>query len=121
MELSIAEQAMSLLCFACLGLGLGLLYDLLRPMRYRGKGAFLLDFGFCAAAAAACFMLSMESGKAGLWNIMCALLGFCLYIRNLSPLLLPIFMGIFNKARFLTRQAKNTIKSFKYLKKILYK
>ena len=121
MEISIAEQAISLLCFACLGLGLGLLYDLLRPMRYRGKGAFLLDLGFCAAGAAACFMLSMESGKAGLWNIMCALLGFCLYICNLSPVLLPLFMGSFDWLLRRVAQVRNALKNLNFLKKILYK
>jgi hypothetical protein len=121
MELSIAGQAMGLLCFAAYGLAMGLVYDLLRPMRYRGKGAFLLDLCFCALGAAACFMLSMESGKAGLWNIMCALLGFCLYIRHLSPMILPIFTGIFNKILAIPCQVNNTLKSFKFLKKILYK
>ncbi len=94
MEISLYEQGLSLMCFALLGLGLGLLYDLLRPMRYSGGPAILWDGLFCAAAAAGCFVLSMNSGRLGQWELAAALLLFCLYINLLSPLLLPYILGI---------------------------
>ncbi len=94
METNLLDQALSLLCFALLGLGLGLLYDLLRPLRYAGKHAFLWDGSFCAAAAAGIFFLSMGSGRLGLWDITAALLSFCLYINLLSALILPGILGI---------------------------
>ena len=94
MEISLFSQSMSLGCFALLGLGLGLLYDLLRPMRYSGGPALLWDGIFCAAAASGCFVLSMNSGRLGQWELAAALLLFCLYINILSPHLLPHILGI---------------------------
>ena len=88
-------QVRGLACFAALGLASGLLYDMLRPPRYfRGKD-FFWDLLFCTVSAAACFLLSMVRGKTHIWELCSALLFFCLYINYLSPLLLPIFMGIF--------------------------
>lgn len=95
MEVSISAQLSELIRFAALGLGLGLLYDLLRPMRYSGRGALLWDGLFCAAAAAGCFVLSMARGRLGIWSMGSALLMFCMYINFLSPLLLPAFLGTF--------------------------
>lgn len=92
MEISITAQALSLACFLGLGLMLGLVYDLLRPLRYGLKKEFIWDFLFCAMGAALCFLLAMSSGKAGLWEIMSAGLAFCLYINFLSPGILPVFM-----------------------------
>ena len=91
-----AGQALSLLCFACLGLGLGILYDLLRPFRYYCQAGIFWDALFCAAGAGGFFALSMRSGRLELWTMAAALLLFCLYINLLSPLLLPLFLGIFN-------------------------
>ena len=90
-------QIRGLACFASLGLALGLLYDILRPPRYfRGKN-FFWDLLFCALSAAGCFVLSMNRGKAHIWELGSALVSFCLYINYLSPFLLPIFMGLFQR------------------------
>ena len=43
MEVSISAQALSLLSFGALGLGLGLVYDLLRLLRYGLSLALLWD------------------------------------------------------------------------------
>ncbi len=94
MEISLYRQGLSLLCFALLGLGLGLLYDMLRPMRYAGGRACIWDGLFCAVAAAGLFVLSMGSGRLGQWDMAAALLMFCVYINLLSPHILPIFLGI---------------------------
>jgi cell division protein FtsB len=95
MELSISEQAMSLLCFAGLGLGLGLAYDLLRLPRYRLKMALLWDGLFCALAAAGSFTLSMRSGRLGTWELLLTLGTFCLYINFISKWVFPEICQIF--------------------------
>lgn len=96
METSISAQLLALLSFGLLGLLLGLVYDLLRPLRYFCKGGTVWDFFFCALGAAGFFCLSMQSGRPEFWGMAAALGCFCLYINLLSPLLLPVFLGIFN-------------------------
>jgi len=95
MELSIGTQALRLGLFSLLGLGLGLFYDSLRPIRYLSKCSVIWDGIFCLLAAAGCFILSMDSGRLGLWELMAALLLFCLYINFLSPFLLPPYLKCF--------------------------
>ena len=68
MAQSIRVQALFLLLAAGLGAGLGLLYDLLRPLRRRTNDA-LWDLLFCLAAALA---------------------GFLLYVHALSPSVAPV-------------------------------
>ena len=118
MELSIASQLLSLICFAALGLGLGLLYDVLRPLRYQNSGGFFWDMLFCSIAAFGCFTLAMGRGKANTWELAAALLFFCLYIHYLSPMLLPIFLGIF---RFLHKSYGFLLHCLKKLKIIIKK
>lgn len=96
MELSLSAQAVSLGLFAALGLALGLLYDLLRPLRYSGFGGLLWDIVFCVAAGAGCFVLSMISTRPGIWDMGSACLGFCIYINFLSPLFLPRLLDFFS-------------------------
>ena len=85
---------MGLVGFLLLGLCLGLLYDILRPIRYGGSLSLIWDGLFCALSALGCFMLAMAKGRIDIWDTAAACLGFCLYINFLSPLLLPIFSGI---------------------------
>lgn len=90
MALSIRAQALSILLALGTGAGLGLLYDLLRPVRRRGRGA-VWDALFCAAAAALCFLLALreETGRLAGGQLLGGLLGFCLYLHLFSPLFLP--------------------------------
>ena len=94
METNPVSQALALLSSLLLGLGLGLLYDLLRPPRRRGSAALgaLLDLFFALAAGAAAFVNAMSAGEGrlGLWELSASLLGFLLYLQLLSPLLLPL-------------------------------
>ncbi len=65
-----------------LGLALGLLYDLLRPLRHRaGRAAPLLDLLFSLLAGASSFLFAMRApgGRMGLWELAAALLGFLLW------------------------------------------
>ena len=102
MNLSIAHQGWALLLSLAMGLGLGLVYDLLRPPRRAGgtTRTRLLDALFAVTAAVALFFFAMASGdgRLGTWELAAALLGFLLYMHLLSPLLLPpvekIFRGV---------------------------
>jgi len=90
--LSIRAQALSGLAACALGLGLGLLYDLLRPVRRHG-GSGLWDFLFCLLSAAAAFLFAMRSpnGVFGSAELLLTLLGLLLYFELLSPFILPVF------------------------------
>lgn len=94
METSLRAQALSLLPALLLGMGLGLLYDLLRPPRRRIGGATgaLLDLFFALFAGAAAFLnaLASSDGRMGLWELTGSLAGFLFYLHALSPLLLPL-------------------------------
>ena len=92
MALSIRGQALSLLIAFAAGITLGLLYDLLRPIRRRG-GDTLWDLLFCFCAAALAFGLAMraENGVLGTGELLLSLLGLLAYFRLLSPVCLPTF------------------------------
>ena len=107
-----AAQAFSLLLSGLGGIGLGLFYDLLRPIRRR-TGDLLLDLLFCLGAAVLCFCSAMRAptGRLGVWELGAALLGLCLYLSLLSPTLFPIF------EKFVTRFALILENACLFLKK----
>lgn len=84
METSVSLQAAAIGKAAVIGLVLGLLYDLLRPLRFRaGKvGAFLLDMLFCAASGTAAFFYAMGAGngRLGVCQLGAMTVGFLLYL-----------------------------------------
>lgn len=93
MEIRIGEQALALAMALLLGLGTGLLYELLRPLRRLGGKplAAAADAAFAFASAFGLFVFAMQAdnGRLGTWELAAALLGFLLYMHSLSPLLLP--------------------------------
>ena len=95
MELSIRAQALSLGMALSLGAGLGLLYDLLRPIRRHGGGS-VWDALFCLCAAAAAFLFAMRapSGVFGSGEVLLSLFGLLLYFQLLSPVFLPVFVKL---------------------------
>ena len=126
MSLSVSHQGWALLLSLTMGVGIGLVYDILRPAR-RQSGAVLarlLDALFAVTAAAALFFFAMASGdgRLGTWELAAALLGFLLYMHLLSPLLLPpvekIFRGV---GAFLIRLEKLIKKVQNKLKKLFPK
>jgi len=115
------RQGAALLLAAAIGLGAGLLYDLLRPPRWqrRGLAAFLLDALFCLILGAALFLFAMSfgEGRLGLGALAVAWTGFLVYHRFLSPLLLPLFVKTYQYLDKIFTSAKLFIKKFNFLKK----
>ncbi|MBQ3702107.1 MAG: hypothetical protein II885_05050 [Oscillospiraceae bacterium] len=121
MELSICAQAVSLL-FACgLGAGLGLLYDLLRPIRRRFGNGFW-DFLFCLCSAASAFLFAMrsENGMLGTGEVLLALLSLLLYFQLLSPFLLPHLDACVRKIGVLCVNTQNSAKKVRRSVKKLF-
>lgn len=108
---SLAEM-LSLLPWLGLGMGIGLLYDLLRPPRWSAgtRTAALLDLLFAALALTAAFLTAMGAaeGRLDLWKLAADLLGFLFYLHVLSPVILPLTERSF-------RVIQNTIRSLKKL------
>lgn len=114
MSLSVSHQGWALLLSLALGIGIGLVYDVLRPARRHSGTALaaLLDALFAAAAALAAFFFAMASGsgRLGTWELAAALLGFLLYMHLLSPILLPPMEKIFRAAGIFIMRGRKTIK-----------
>ena len=69
------------------GAGLGLLYELLRPLRHRaGRAGALLDVLFAILSGIAAFVFAMgaENGRMGQWELAAMLAGFLLWLHFLS-------------------------------------
>lgn len=92
MSVDLRTQALSLMLALALGAALGMLYDLLRPVRRRGNNA-LWDVLFCLCAAVGAFLFAMRSpnGLLGTGEILLCGLGLLGYFQLLSPVFLPIF------------------------------
>lgn len=122
---SIEGQVLELLAFLLGGAMLGLVYDMLRPIRRAaGRGGGALDVLFCAAGGALFFLLAMRtgSGRMGTWSLAAAAVGFCMYMHTLSAVLLPAFTAVDTAAAGAARGCKKVIKKFrKYAKSIFQK
>lgn len=73
-------------------MALGLLYDLLRPVRRHSKDT-LWDVLFCLCAAAGAFLFAMHApdGVLGTGEILLCGLGLLGYFHFFSPMFLPLF------------------------------
>ena len=123
MALSIRAQALSLLAALALGTGLGLLYDLFRALRRRGRDT-LWDLLFCALAACAAFLFAMraDNGIFGTGELLLSLLGLLVYFRFLSPRCLPAFGFCLNGFRVFCIKTLNFAKKVgRCCKKTLFK
>ena len=121
MELSIRAQAVSLLLACGLGAGLGLLYDLLRPIRRRFGNGFW-DFLFCLCSAVLAFLFAMrsENGTLGAGEVLLALLGLLLYFQLLSPILLPYLDVCVRKVGVFCVNTQNSAKKVRHSVKKLF-
>ena len=98
METQLSRQGLALLAALLMGVGIGVIYDMLRPVRRR-TGRFAgaaLDVLFCAASGCAAFAYAMGAGdgRLGLWELAAALVGFLLYMHTLSESLLRLFTAL---------------------------
>ena len=100
MDRALWIQAVRLLLASGLGLGMGLVYDLLRPFRRRtgAVSGALADLLFCLLSGAAAFVYAMGSpdGRLGLWELTCTLLAFLLYLHTISDPVYRFFDGLWN-------------------------
>lgn len=99
MTVTVWEQAYSLLGGLLLGVATGLLYELLRCVRYRVRGRIfcaLLDLLFWLLVTAALFLWSVAAGRGVVRLSICAalFLGCAGYLRFLSPLCFPAFFSL---------------------------
>ena len=114
MGVSLRSQGISLLLALAAGVSLGILYDLLRPLRRRGRDT-LWDLLFCAAAAFLCFCLAMRSGSAalGTGELATSLLGLLGYFFLMSPFDFPIFENLAKRIGVLSLKALIFEKKFR--------
>lgn len=114
MEIDPGRQAAALGLAALIGIGAGLVYDLLRPPRWHGRAALglLADALFCLLLAAALFLYAMTlgEGRLGLAALAAAWTGFLCYHAWLSPLLLPRFVRIYQYLDSIPRYFKKILK-----------
>ena len=119
------RQGLALLAAALLGLGAGLLYDLLRPPRWRlrAAAAFGLDALYCLILGAALFLFAMSWGEGwlGLGALAAAWAGFLAYHWLLSPLLLPFFVKLFQYMDIASRKSKEIYKKIQFFAKKYFK
>lgn len=124
MEISLGLQAIRLLLALLLGLGTGLLYDLLRPLR-RAAGMIAaagLDALFCLLTGAGIFLFAMSAGdgKLGQWELCAALLGFLAWLHLLSPVVFPIFEKIRRVLAAALALCKKSLKIFLHFAKFFF-
>lgn len=99
MTVTVWEQAYSLLGGLVLGVATGLLYELLRCVRYRVRGRIfcaLLDLLFWLLVTVALFLWSVAAGRGVVRLSVCAalFLGCAGYLHFLSPLCFPTFFAL---------------------------
>ena len=92
MRVAVSLQLAQLCASVMLGFALGAVYDTLRTIRRRLGLTALCDALFCALALAGLFTLGMSLGAGQLHFLMLGfvILGFCLYMRLLSPAVLAV-------------------------------
>lgn len=103
MELEIEKQALALAEALLCGMGVGVIYDLLRPFRHR-SGAILqnlLDALFCTLTFSMAFLYGQHTykGRLGIWELLGLVLGFGMYMHYISPCFLKVingFLGLFS-------------------------
>ncbi|HAJ65582.1 MAG TPA: hypothetical protein DCM61_03250 [Clostridiales bacterium] len=111
MGVSIGAQTISITAAALGGLTAGLLYDLLRQIRFStGRAAGVLcDLFFCLVCTTELFMIGMLfcDGRLGVWEPAGFVAAFGLYLFGISPSVTPLF-GIYREKMlvFLKKLAK---------------
>ena len=95
MGIDIGSQLAAFLGAVCLGMALGLVYDLLRALRLwaGGRGISLLDGVYCLVAGVSLFYFTLRfgDGELRLYMLLCTAGGFALFFLLFSALLRPLW------------------------------
>ena len=97
MENYVSEQLVSFLRAGVLGLTGGMVYDLLRAVRQRGRSArlvtHLMDVVYVLSALLVVFLFALRQGQGELRLYMLAaiILGFCLYFTVFCDIFRPLW------------------------------
>ena len=105
-----------------LGLGTGIFYDFLKPLRYKGGRAAAVpaDILFCLVGGGAVFIYFMHkrSAAAGIWQLLLIPAGFIIYQNSLTKLFLPIivcslefFIKFYAKSEKIIKKLLNSAKN----------
>ena len=128
MEIAVGVQALGLVLAFVMGAGMGVLYDVLRPLRRRSGrgGAAVLDALYMLLCGALAFMFAMGagSGKLGVWELAATLAGFAGYMYTLSDAVFPLLdrtVGMIGRIGQRIRHClKNIIEKIADLTKFLF-
>lgn len=124
MELEIGKQAFVLASSFVLGVLLGGMYDMMRPLRRRASnaGAAFIDalYALCALIVSFSFAMGAANGRFGVWELTFIFLGFTSYIQLLSDRVYPIFNGAVKLMEKFFVIIKNFNKKTAKLAKILF-
>ena len=118
------SQAKALGFALLLGLVLGFVYDMVRPVRRRSGtwGERILDVLYAVFSGSAVFLyvLAAPGGRLGVWELGFALAGFLLYTHILSDRVYYVTDRFFVLVIGLIRRIKNFIKKILIMTKMYF-
>lgn len=124
MSVDILIQTKALAFALFLGFVLGLVYDLVRPIRRRSStwAERVLDAFFALFSGSAVFLyaLAAPGGRLGVWELCFTLLGFLLYTHLLSERIFSLTDRFYVLVIGFVRRTKNFIKKFLIVTKMYF-
>lgn len=124
MSVDILIQTKALAFALFLGFVLGLVYDLVRPIRRRSStwAERVLDALFALFSGSAVFLyaLAAPGGRLGVWELCFTLLGFLMYTHFLSDRIFSVTDRFYVLVIGFIRRIKNFIKKFLIVTKMYF-
>ena len=121
MEIELTKQALALGAAFVLGLLLGLVYDILRPLRRRASkaAAACIDVFYGLSAGWGVFLYAMAApgGRLGIWELSLTLLGFLVYTWTLSDMVYRLTDGVYSLIMRLVLSIEKILKKFRNVTK----